>query len=99
MNDFLKENVKDKGNIVDVQKEIRTSLTQKRDIMKNFDKKNSLKTEIDPDRINPTEKIDEKLSVKIWDAFGQYVAKNMKLGKGINIPKFGNFTFTFPNHL
>lgn len=31
---------------------------------------------------------------KIWTAFGKYVAKNLKAGKGVGIPKFGNFTFT-----
>lgn len=31
---------------------------------------------------------------KIWTAFGKYVAKTLKMGKGVGIPKFGNFTFT-----
>ena len=69
--------------------------------MKNFDKGNSLKTSApkEPDAINPSEKLDEKLSIKIWEAFGRYIAKNLKQGKAIHIPKFGLFTFSFPNHL
>ena len=43
------------------------SMVKKRDIMKNFDKKNSLKqTAPKEDIANPTEKIDEKNSEKIW---------------------------------
>jgi hypothetical protein len=74
---------------------------QNRDIMKNFDKENNLKMASlgDPDAANPTEKIDEALSIKIWDAFGRYIAKNLKSGRAIHVPKFGLFTFTFPNHL
>ena len=69
--------------------------------MRNFDKKNNLKTAgvRDPDVVNPAEKIDAALSVKIWDAFGKYISKNLKSGRAIHVPKFGQFTFTFPNHL
>lgn len=31
---------------------------------------------------------------KIWTAFGRYVEKTLKSGKGVGIPKFGVFTFT-----
>lgn len=31
---------------------------------------------------------------KIWTAFGKYVSKTLKAGKGVGIPKFGQFTFT-----
>lgn len=31
---------------------------------------------------------------KIWTAFGKYVEKVLKSGKGVAIPKFGQFTFT-----
>jgi nucleoid DNA-binding protein len=31
---------------------------------------------------------------KIWTAFGKFVSKTLKQGKGVAIPKFGNFTFT-----
>lgn len=31
---------------------------------------------------------------KIWTAFGKYISKTLKSGKGIGIPKFGQFTFT-----
>ena len=30
----------------------------------------------------------------IWRAFGSYVAKQLINGKGVVVPKFGNFTFT-----
>jgi len=43
----------------------------------------------DPDFLNPTETIDEELSKEIWEVFGQYIAKNLKAGKAINVPKFG----------
>ena len=35
---------------------------------------------------------------QIWTAFGKYIAKTLKTGKGVGIPKFGNFTFT-PIHV
>jgi hypothetical protein len=33
----------------------------------------------------------------IWDAFGSLISKSLKNGKGVWIPKFGNFTFTAVN--
>ena len=30
----------------------------------------------------------------IWRAFGSYIAKQLINGKGVVVPKFGNFTFT-----
>ena len=38
-------------------------------------------------------------SKEIWDAFGYYIRKNLLNGKMIKVPKLGNFTFTFPNHV
>lgn len=29
----------------------------------------------------------------VWRAFGSYLAKQMINGKGVVVPKFGNFTF------
>ena len=33
----------------------------------------------------------------IWDALGQYIARQLKQGKGVWVPKLGNFTFTGMN--
>jgi len=33
----------------------------------------------------------------IWDALGQYIAKQLRSGKGVWIPKLGHFTFTGMN--
>lgn len=30
----------------------------------------------------------------IWRAFGSYIAKQLNNGKGVVVPRFGNFTFT-----
>jgi hypothetical protein len=30
----------------------------------------------------------------IWKSFGRYITKTLTSGKGVGIPKFGNFTFT-----
>jgi hypothetical protein len=30
----------------------------------------------------------------IWNAMGLYVSRNLRMGRGVNIPKFGIFTFT-----
>lgn len=30
----------------------------------------------------------------IWKGFGSYIAKELRNGRGVAIPKFGNFTFT-----
>lgn len=38
--------------------------------------------------------LDDDKTKKIWDAFGQIVARSLKQGKGLWIPKFGQFTFT-----
>ena len=38
-----------------------------------------------------------QVSKLIWDSFGSYIAKSLKNGKGIWIPKFGQFTFTAVN--
>lgn len=40
--------------------------------------------------------MDEKTVNSIWKGFGSYVAKQLRNGKGISVPKFGNFTFTAP---
>ena len=37
---------------------------------------------------------DESKIQMIWDAFGKYVARNIKQGRGVAVPKFGQFTFT-----
>ena len=37
--------------------------------------------------------LDEKTVNHIWRSFGSFIAKQLKLGKGIGVPKFGNFTF------
>lgn len=33
----------------------------------------------------------------IWDALGQYIARQLRNGKGVWVPKLGNFTFTGMN--
>ena len=38
---------------------------------------------------------DEEMRV-IWNALGLYISRNLRMGRGINIPKFGIFTFTPP---
>jgi len=38
---------------------------------------------------------DEEIRV-VWNAFGLYLSKNMRMGRGVTIPKFGTFTFTPP---
>ena len=100
LNTFNEQN-KQKGEIVDVQHQIRTELAQKRDIIKNFDRKKGQKMfeDVDKDIVNVNEERDKKLSVKVWNAFGQYVANSLKNGRAIQVPKLGVFTFTFPNHL
>jgi hypothetical protein len=32
----------------------------------------------------------------IWNALGLYISRNLRMGRGVNIPKFGIFTFTAP---
>jgi len=36
----------------------------------------------------------ETKSKTVWDAFGQYVSRSMKNGRGVWVPKFGIFTFS-----
>jgi hypothetical protein len=36
-------------------------------------------------------------SKTIWEAFGSYIAKTMRGGRGIWVPKFGIFTFSAMN--
>ena len=36
----------------------------------------------------------ETKSKTVWDAFGQYIARSMKNGRGVAVPKFGIFTFS-----
>ena len=33
----------------------------------------------------------------IWEAFGKYIAKQLNNGKGVWVPKFGQFSFTGVN--
>ena len=37
---------------------------------------------------------DDETAKVVWDAFGKYIARNMKGGKGVAVPKLGHFTFT-----
>jgi hypothetical protein len=32
----------------------------------------------------------------IWNSLGLYISRNLRMGRGVNIPKFGIFTFTPP---
>lgn len=45
---------------------------------------------------NQTESLDERTVTSIWNGLGQYISKQMRNGKGVSIPKFGNFTFSAP---
>lgn len=38
--------------------------------------------------------LDEKSVAAIWKGFGSYIAKELRNGRGVAVPKFGNFTFT-----
>ena len=38
---------------------------------------------------------DEEMRV-IWNALGLYISRNLRMGRGVNIPKLGIFTFTPP---
>ena len=33
-------------------------------------------------------------SEAVWNSFGLFVAKNLRAGKGVWVPKFGQFSFT-----
>ena len=41
--------------------------------------------------------LDEQTVKLIWKGFGSYVAKQLRNGKGVIVPKFGHFTFSAPN--
>jgi hypothetical protein len=32
----------------------------------------------------------------IWNALGLYINRNLRMGRGVNVPKLGIFTFTPP---
>ena len=32
----------------------------------------------------------------IWNALGLYISRNLRMGRGVNIPRLGIFTFTPP---
>jgi len=64
---------------------------EKKNIQRSFDPR------LQQENINPNE--ENAITKIIWNAFGRYIAKNMKAGRAVAIPKFGQFTFTFPNHL
>jgi nucleoid DNA-binding protein len=66
---------------------------EKRTIQRSFDPRVMEHQE----NINPNE--ESALTKQIWNAFGRHIAKSMKAGKAVAIPKFGQFTFTYPNHL
>jgi hypothetical protein len=38
--------------------------------------------------------LDEKTVSAVWRGFGSYISKELRNGRGVFIPKFGNFTFT-----
>ena len=38
---------------------------------------------------------EEALNI-VWDSLGKYLSRNMRNGRGVIIPKFGQFTFTAP---
>ena len=40
------------------------------------------------------QKISAIQETAVWQAFGQYLAKVLKSGKGVSVGKLGNFTFT-----
>ena len=39
----------------------------------------------------------ETINKTIWEAFGIYISKQIRSGKGVGIPKLGHFTFTARN--
>jgi hypothetical protein len=41
--------------------------------------------------------MDEQTVNSIWKGFGSYIAKQLRNGKGVSVPKFGNFTFSATN--
>lgn len=38
---------------------------------------------------------DEEMRV-IWNALGLYISRNLRMGRGVHVPKLGIFTFTPP---
>ena len=40
------------------------------------------------------QKISVAQETAAWQACGQYIAKMLKSGKGVSVPKLGSFTFT-----
>ena len=38
---------------------------------------------------------DEEMRV-IWNAFGLYINRNLRMGRGVHVPRLGTFTFTPP---
>ena len=47
--------------------------------------------------MNQTISLMQTKSKTIWEAFGSYIAKTMRGGRGIWVPKFGIFTFSAMN--
>ena len=41
--------------------------------------------------------LDEQTVKIIWKGFGSYIAKQLRNGKGVIVPRFGHFTFSAPN--
>jgi hypothetical protein len=41
--------------------------------------------------------MDEQTVNSIWKGFGSYIAKQLRNGKGVFVPRFGNFTFSAAN--
>ena len=39
-------------------------------------------------------RVEEQTLRTVWRAFGSYIAKQLVNGRGVVIPRFGNFTFT-----
>lgn len=39
-------------------------------------------------------KLDKDAITKTWEAFGAYVSRLMRAGKGVHVPKFGLFSFS-----
>lgn len=70
---------------MNIDKEINDAVKHKRELMQQFK--------------NPKDDSKSVVTKEIWEAFGWYIRKNLLNGKMIRVPKFGNFTFTFPNHV
>lgn len=59
-------------------------------------KMGSLQDPIESFRAQSKER-DANSGENIWDALGQYIARQLRNGKGVWVPKLGNFTFTGMN--